>query len=316
MNASACAPVSREPLGVLYVAGYGRSGSTLLDLWTGQHPAVFAAGELMRLFGEAADARPCSCGADLLACAFWAPILRSVTGGRDGKNLREACRAADRLTLSVQRFPCSKDRVAYEALWRDVLGEIRVRSGCSVITDSSKSTRSSRGRVRALRSAGIDVFLIHLVRDLPGIAASVRRGSNRSLEGYADANATVPRAVVGWAVANFVASGDRRRASKSMCIRYADLADLLKAPIVLTSERCDGLEDHGIAGNRLRRLPRQEVRRPPEEASDRTISTRLLTIIDRVVRWLLGLRGANAWQRSPKHFRDELCSFVVGGDVL
>ena len=31
---------------IIYVAGYGRSGSTLLDMMLASHPAVFGAGEM------------------------------------------------------------------------------------------------------------------------------------------------------------------------------------------------------------------------------------------------------------------------------
>ena len=35
---------------VLYIAGYGRSGSTVLDMLLGTHPRIIGGGELTHLF--------------------------------------------------------------------------------------------------------------------------------------------------------------------------------------------------------------------------------------------------------------------------
>ena len=45
---------SEDP-GILYIAGYGRSGSTLLDSLLNDHPSIFGGGEMMWLFQQAAE---------------------------------------------------------------------------------------------------------------------------------------------------------------------------------------------------------------------------------------------------------------------
>ncbi len=66
---------------VLFIGATGRCGSTLLDRILGQHPAVFAAGELNRLWEFGLRGRgPCGCGAALIECPVWGQILEQVYG--------------------------------------------------------------------------------------------------------------------------------------------------------------------------------------------------------------------------------------------
>jgi hypothetical protein len=47
---------------VLYIGGWGRSGSTLLDLILGQAPGVFSAGEVREIWQSGlVENRPCGC---------------------------------------------------------------------------------------------------------------------------------------------------------------------------------------------------------------------------------------------------------------
>jgi len=70
---------------LVYIAGRGHSGSTLLDLMLGGHPRLIGVGEVFSLFDPARNFlnRPaevtCSCGKQMNECEFWAPtteILR------------------------------------------------------------------------------------------------------------------------------------------------------------------------------------------------------------------------------------------------
>ena len=64
-----------------YIAGSGRSGSTLLDTALGSHPNILSVGEIGRLPASLLDGAKlsmpdrCACGASLDACALWGPIL-------------------------------------------------------------------------------------------------------------------------------------------------------------------------------------------------------------------------------------------------
>ena len=63
---------------VLYIAGYGRSGSTILDIILDSHPDITAVGELTFLLDDAAiPSRHCSCGAAYAECGFWSRVVSS-----------------------------------------------------------------------------------------------------------------------------------------------------------------------------------------------------------------------------------------------
>jgi hypothetical protein len=70
----------------LYIEGYGRSGSTLLDIVLGNHPEVESVGELINLpysgwyegwiSGKPTRSPYCACGERMLECEFWSAVRR------------------------------------------------------------------------------------------------------------------------------------------------------------------------------------------------------------------------------------------------
>ena len=66
---------------VLYIAGPGRSGSTLLDLVLGQVDGVVSIGELRNLwYAGFHGAWPCGCGKPVTECPFWSAVLARAFG--------------------------------------------------------------------------------------------------------------------------------------------------------------------------------------------------------------------------------------------
>ena len=61
--------------GVIYIAGYGRSGSTILDMLLGMHPTIFGAGEVTSIFDQWLQNGICSCKRSCKECVFWAAII-------------------------------------------------------------------------------------------------------------------------------------------------------------------------------------------------------------------------------------------------
>src|SRR5262252_3729866 len=81
---------------VLFLAGKGRSGGTLLGGLLGQLPGYFNAGELSRLFDTAVSTNyPCGCGLPFRECETWRAILGE----------------ADRLHREVFGVPLNADTV-------------------------------------------------------------------------------------------------------------------------------------------------------------------------------------------------------------
>src|SRR5579872_5725970 len=71
----------RTPLTVIYIAGDGRSGSTLLDRLIGACDGAFSCGELANLLNAVQSGEElCACGERAPACRFWAEVMRRWRG--------------------------------------------------------------------------------------------------------------------------------------------------------------------------------------------------------------------------------------------
>jgi hypothetical protein len=174
---------------VLYVAGSGRSGSTILDRTLGQLDGFFSAGELCNLWERGLLARRrCGCGTPVPDCPVWGAVLAEAFGGPDGVDAGRLA-AMTRRRLHLRSVPTAllgrdgRDRAGDEyhhaltRLYRAVQGQ----TGCRVIVDSSKSPVYAE-LVAAIR--GLDMAVVHLVRDPRATAWSFLR--NKRLPDYGD----------------------------------------------------------------------------------------------------------------------------------
>jgi hypothetical protein len=74
-----------DPFSPVFLLGKAHCGSTLLLRLLGQHPAVLAVGELMRVSESLERGSPCTCGVALAACPFWQRYLPWLAElGNDG----------------------------------------------------------------------------------------------------------------------------------------------------------------------------------------------------------------------------------------
>jgi hypothetical protein len=141
------ASASRPRPRVLFVGGYGRSGSTVLDGLLDHVPGITAVGEFRHLFGRALhDNELCSCGRPFNDCAYWSAVLeRAFPQGFDRARIHEAVRAVNRviatppilypsLRTRALREHCRIYAEAFVAAFRAV-AEV---SGAAVVVDSSK----------------------------------------------------------------------------------------------------------------------------------------------------------------------------------
>ena len=261
---------------LIYIAGHGRSGSTLLDVLLGNLPHVFGTGELRSLFRRfPEEGVHCSCCTPLSQCSFWRSVLDKVFRACPDMD----CSKAAALTRQTESITGNRRKTdAYIRLWRATFQAIREVSGKPVIVDSSKSDRATRYRVQLFaRRLLCPVKVVHLVRDPRAVMWSAHRGNNRLLEKGSrpeSANARDPggmfRALLGWYLANqFVERLPRRNPSLELeLIRYEDLVcdpdhtftslgtflgmdlgDLLGA--IRKGEAFD--TGHGVTGNRMQR---------------------------------------------------------------
>jgi len=86
---------------VIYIAGYGRSESTLLDCIFARKPRIFGSGELTNIFDDRFHDRPCSCGESLKSCEVWSRVLPDATSDRNDLELAKATRRAVRLFMQI-----------------------------------------------------------------------------------------------------------------------------------------------------------------------------------------------------------------------
>ncbi|MBS1845552.1 MAG: sulfotransferase [Actinobacteria bacterium] len=222
----------RTPLKVLFIGGYGRSGSTLLDRVLGQVPGFLSVGELRHVFQEGfVENRRCGCGEPFRECDFWIAVTRRAFGRLEGRKLAEVMalkRRVDRWWLLPQlggRLGTRRRRRDVD-LYRDVLrglyGAIAAESGAAVLIDSSKDV-SHGYALRGLEGA-LDLHVLHLVRDSRAVAWSWQRRRFNPGNG-ADMNRhSLLRTSAEWSAINALTGLHRPTGARYRALHYRDFA--------------------------------------------------------------------------------------------
>lgn len=163
--------MSHKPTPVLFVAGSGRSGSTLVGQVFASTPGTFSVGEVRHIWTRGlGDNWSCGCGAPFRECPFWSAVLSDAFGRTiDLARLRWSERRLLRLRAGVSalRWIREPERLrarhsyyldALERLYRAIVSV----SAASVVVDASK-TPSYAALLSLLPS--LDLRVLHLVRD-------------------------------------------------------------------------------------------------------------------------------------------------------
>lgn len=179
---------------VLYIMGYGRSGSTLLDAILSSHEEVVSIGAGVNLPAWNRNQRKCACGYRMGDCGFWQSVVGRYLQYTDSTDLTELTRCQDR----IERVPVYAERddeaERYGRHLRALFKAVAEVSGKSIIVDSSKSARDAIGRPYALvRHARLNVRPIFLARDGRGVMWSAMRGPGSPER----ASSRLPRSLVG-----------------------------------------------------------------------------------------------------------------------
>jgi hypothetical protein len=224
---------SRAPTRVLFIAGFGRSGSTVLGQVLGATPGFVHVGELNFIWEHNfRENRHCGCGLAFDECPFWKDVIGRAFGGFDGVDayeLSDMARQSTRTRHSVAMLaPRGHARLVRRARpYLDAMDRlyraVRDVSGADVVVDSSKLP--AYGYLVGA-APGIDLRVVHLVRDPRATAYSWLRRSRT--EG--DANrAYLPRigtteSALTWDTWNVVTELMWRDArDRYLRVRYEDL---------------------------------------------------------------------------------------------
>lgn len=157
---------------VIFVVGYGRSGSTLLDMVLGAHPDIFGAGEMATICRHVwPNDEYCACHQRVQSCSLWSGAVAEWQ--QSGVDIAAHRRLQERIEpiLSPQRILGGDALRAYREQTLALYRIVARRTGRRVLLDSSKSP----GRAMALAGSGVDLRLIHLVRDPRAVAHSMSK---------------------------------------------------------------------------------------------------------------------------------------------
>lgn len=167
---------------VLYIAGLGRSGSTLLGNVLGQVDGFVSVGELRTIWEHGLILNQvCGCGRPFRECGMWKPVMDEAFGGVDRVDPRKMIHQRESWArtkhIPLMLLPSGrrliKRRLAgylsnlerlYRAIW--------ITTGSRVIVDTSKFP--SYGFVLGMVPS-VDLHVVHLVRDPRAVAYSWMR---------------------------------------------------------------------------------------------------------------------------------------------
>jgi hypothetical protein len=300
-------------LKVIYIAGWGRSGSTILQNLLGEIDGFQPLGELYSIGRRYLEKHRCGCGEPLDACGQWKAILDHAFGSFDpaaaGRLHRSLHSVRTRHLPLLLTSPGRQRVLEQSAEARSDIAKLyaaaQQHTGCEVLIDSSKNPLFGF-LLTAVES--IDVSFVHLVRDPRGVAFSGQR--SRLLHGRRDrvrqSRSHPAKTSIMW---NFWNLAARRLLGKDstryMCLRYEDFVECpretLQLILSLVGEPRDSLPfvsarevrlgpSHTVGGNPARYRTGMVQLRPDDEwQGAMTLSDKSLV---RALTWpLLGRYG-------------------------
>ena len=208
---------------ILFIAGIGRSGSTLLSRMLAQIDGFQAVGELHHLWQTGAPLLAteelCGCGSSYADCPFWPAMIEAALGAVDRERLdglAQLKRETDRVRyIPWMRSPLKPPGYArrlreYRPIVRSLYAAIETTCQPRVIVDATKDP-SSLYLLSTLSE--LEVTVLHLVRDPRGVAYSwtktIRRPEFKDQHVYMPRQTSLRNATY-WSYSNFLAGRCRR----------------------------------------------------------------------------------------------------------
>lgn len=216
---------------VVYIAGSGRSGSTLLEGLLCERMDAVGVGELAYVWNRGFRLNErCGCGEPFSQCPFWREVAEQAFGSRGVDSLADS----QRFLYRMRNVPKFRVRAFQSGAFREHLAQlvdgyerlyeaIAAVSGAAVIIDSSKF--AVHGHLLAELTHG-DLRVIHLIRDSRAVAYAwqkqVRRPEATTENLFMPTFGARTSANI-WLQDIVLSAGLRRQASRSVVTRYEDL---------------------------------------------------------------------------------------------
>ena len=221
---------------LVYIGGYGHSGSTLLEYFLTACQDVIACGEVVNAKRERSRTRKCSCGKIAERCPVWERVFNLSSGSRN---------------------------LSHQDLVLALINQVSQRH--TLLIDSSKTAwRHVATPFRIWHTLDHRFILVHIVRDPRAVNWSLLRRCERLGLQFNKTQICLLTSL-GWCLANLACELFRWRAPKNYrLIKYEDLArspreELTHLLRYLAPERdCElnaiGSSDnrHQLYGNRMR----------------------------------------------------------------
>lgn len=170
---------------VVYIAGSGRSGTTLLERMIGAIPGYVNVGELIDLFRRvASNDERCGCGETFSTCPFWQEVGDRAFKGWGGGILNEMKVLQHQVArqrylahnlLPVKSATFRMNAQTYRERYASLYRAIADTAGRLAIVDASKWP----AQAAALVGPEIDLRMIHVQRDVRGVAWSMGKEHTR-----------------------------------------------------------------------------------------------------------------------------------------
>ncbi|MGR3318950.1 MAG: sulfotransferase [Candidatus Anammoxibacter sp.] len=167
---------------VIFIGGWGRSGSTLLEMILGQVKGFFSVGELIFIWERGFNENQlCGCGKVFKECDFWGKVIEESFGSFQNVNSNEINELQEFITrnynvlqvISSLRTNGFNEKLSrYSQVMVKLYNAIAKISGCKFIIDSSK--RPTYGYILNAMP-DIDLNIIHLIRDCRAVTYSYQR---------------------------------------------------------------------------------------------------------------------------------------------
>lgn len=188
-----------QGLKVLYIAGSGRCGSTVLASILGSFEGFVNVGEARFLFNQKMQLRntPCGCGSKVDACPLWSPLVQHISRSTVEVLTTWSALKVFPAVYTLQRIGTVPTKLSQALLQVErTYHEVAKVTGARVIIDSSK--HPTYGLLLA-QLPSIDLYVVHLVRDGRGVVKSWQ-----AAKGYLTAHHP-SRTALQWVLYNLVA---------------------------------------------------------------------------------------------------------------